>query len=355
MTRYVPFLKSKSNEIIALGELSHDVRSQITPFFDYPRNKNGYSEDSFKSSLKKIIKSFKKHISDINELYFDNYDIGDSLQIDGEHNYKYLLNELRHLSVIPVISIDRSTYHMQSVIDLKDNNTIDSDVIAIRLTPEDFESFGAIKDEIEDILGDTINKFNEVDLIFDCRICNNLNSGIVSNNITNFKSAFTSKYNTRRIIITGSSIPASIRDLIRVDEEGIFQRNEFNIYNNAKISMLTDNLVFGDYATVSPNYSEVDIIPEAMQNITTAKLIYSFGQSLYVIRGGSIKVNGFGQYFDLARELCSKAFFRGSIYSIGDDYFFQKSNRIGNNCTPAAVVKPSVNAHITYMVKDAPI
>lgn len=355
MTKYVPFLKSKSNEIIALGDLSSDVIELICPFFDFPKNKNGYNNETFKINVRKVLNSFKKHIKDIDELYFDNYDIDDSLHIDGMHNYHYLLGCLNDFPVTPVVSIDRSPNHINSVITQKDAGIVSSTVIAIRLTPEDFESFHAIEDDIEDVLGNVFDKFNSIDLVFDCRVCNNLDSRTLSRHIVDFANGFSDKYTTRRIVITGSSIPASIKDLIKVDEEGIFERNELKVYQGAKPHLDEHILVFGDYATVSPNYSEVDIIPEAMQNITTAKFIYSFAQSIYVIRGGSIKQNGFGQYYELAKQLCSKPFYRGEKYSKGDQYLHQKSLGIGNYCTPSAVVKPTINSHITYMVKDAPI
>ena len=34
MVKYIPFLKAKSNEVIALGELEPEERLQVIPFFD---------------------------------------------------------------------------------------------------------------------------------------------------------------------------------------------------------------------------------------------------------------------------------------------------------------------------------
>jgi hypothetical protein len=48
-------------------------------------------------------------------------------------------------------------------------------------------------------------------------------------------------------------------------------------------------------------------------------------------------------------DLCGQNFFR-SGYSAGENYFYEKSQRIGKNATNGTVVKPSVVAHITYMV-----
>src|SRR5262249_49603051 len=130
-------------------------------------------------------------------------------------------------------------------------------------------------------------------------------------------------------------------------------RRELSII--AKVRDLHDRaeVVAGDYTIVSPFYSEADLAPELMQTVMTARLAYSFKGSHYFIRGSSMRSGGYEQYFELARELCGQNFFRGRKYSLGDAYLHDKSRRIGKNGAPGAVIKPSVVAHITYMVLDA--
>lgn len=105
---------------------------------------------------------------------------------------------------------------------------------------------------------------------------------------------------------------------------------------------------------VSPNYSDLDIIPEAMLNVTAPKILYPFDNYHYIIRGGALKTHPrrFAQYFDLAETLVAKNFFRGRDYSFGDRFLEEKSCGTGNCVTPASIIKPAVNAHITFMFKD---
>lgn len=152
----------------------------------------------------------------------------------------------------------------------------------------------------------------------------------------------------RRVVITGSSIPASIGDILAVQAERMIQRHELVIYKAANAIHDHADLTYGDYTTVSPLYSDVDLAPEILQNVMTAKLSYTLNGSHYFIRGGGLKTKGRTQYFGMAKILCAKPFFRGAAYSNGDEYFYQKSNGIGGNCGPNTVIKPSVNAHITY-------
>ncbi len=352
MINYVPFLKSKINEIIALAELDKDLTPKIAPFFDYPRRGEGETPDEIKSSTTKLAKSFDKHLDSLDEIYFDIYDIDDAIDIDGENVYKHILKSLSEFSIIPVISIDRSAAHIASVFDLKTDGVISTDTVAIRLTPEDYQNYNAVSDDISEDLGYVIDKFKQIDLVLDCRVCTNFDTNKAVSEIINFSRRFCSDYKVRRVIVSGSSIPASVADVLEANSERHLDRKELNIFK-ALISECDDiDFIFGDYATVSPNYSDANIPPEQMQNRTTAKIIYSYDDYHYFIRGGSLKTKGADQYFDLAETLCSKVFFRGPPYSFGDKYFEEKSRRIGSKCYPNTVVKPSVNSHITYMVRN---
>lgn len=357
MIRYVPFLKAKSNEMIALSELNKLIVSQLVPFFDYPKkNKDSeLTEDLFKLGVAKVAKGLKKHCSNLQEFYLDNFDVDSALEVDGGCSYRHLLSCCHDLPVIPVVSIDRTDSHIRSVCDLKDVGAISHGTVAFRITHQDFESYGVVEGEIDQMLGEVFSKFSDIDLIFDCRVCLNLDLNGIASNIVEFMKKFKAKYNTRRVVVTGSSIPASIKDLLSVNEECEVVRSEIHIYQKVRNSMRDAHLIFGDYATVSPNYSEVDIIPEAMQNVTAPKLIYSFGVSHYLIRGAALRTNGFAQYFNLAATLCAKPFYRGENYSSGDSYLMKKSKRIGSNCTPSSVVKPLINAHIAFMIRDSDV
>ena len=54
MNNYTPFLKLKSNEIMAFKELEASLKVACVPFFDIPKD-DQLSEDEFK-----IIENFKK-------------------------------------------------------------------------------------------------------------------------------------------------------------------------------------------------------------------------------------------------------------------------------------------------------
>lgn len=353
-SKYVPFLKLKSNEIMAVMELENSLRQALTPFFDFPYKKDRTEED-FKRTAGRIIRGIQRHLNDIPYFYLDSFDVDSSLIVDGGNNYAYLLNASEELPVVPVISIDRSPEHMQAVCEAKDSGQLESDLIAIRFVAEDFENFDVVEDDIEDCLGDTFRRFDNIDLVLDCRVCLKQDLDSLVSNINRFIKKFSGVYAVNKIIVTGSSISASIGDILGTQQEVVLPRAELDVFDGV-YDVIGDNfnVVLGDYGIVSPDYSDISIPPEAMLNVLAPKILYTFDRHHYIIRGGAISTHerGFDQYNDLAATIVAKRFYRGADYSFGDNYIEEKSRSVGKKVMPGTIIKPTVNAHITYMLND---
>jgi len=354
MIKYVPFLKLKPNEIMAVKELDADLRQAVTPFFDFPYKKERTEED-FKRTAGKMFCSVTRHLEGIPYFYLDNLDVDSNLTVDGDHNYAHLLTVFQDLPVVPVISIDRSPEHMQAVCDAKDSDELKIDRIALRFMTEDFENFAVVKDEIEEYLDDTLEKFSNLDLILDCRVCSRQNPNVLVSNITSFITDFVGIYNVSKIIVTGSSIPPSISGVLGTHHEIELSRVELDIFDGVNESLVDSfDVVLGDYGIVSPNYSDIGISPDAMLNVLAPKILYTFDRHHYIIRGGAINKTerAFLQYNDFAAKIVAKPFYRGADYSFGDNYIEEKSRFLGKKVMPGTIIKPTMNTHITYMLTD---
>ena len=352
MTRYIPFLKAKRGELTAMGELAPEVKQAICPFFDFPRKKANYLSDTFAATTQNIATSLKKHWGSDQEFYFDDFDINNQkLMVKGEHQYTYVLKALKELNVIAVVGLDRIK-HNDAVTQLKRDDQIASDIIAFRAEEDDFEDFEAKQDQIDYDLAAVFEQFEAIDLILDCRLCTGKNVSETGQKIATFAQKFCSAYNkVRRVIVTGSSLPASIGDVLKPDSTALVARRELAIISKAR-SLSSLELIAGDYTMVSPFYSDADLDPKIMQNVMTPRLIYPFNHSYYVTRGVSLKSGGYEQYVSLTTDICGRDFFRPG-YSTGEKYFHDKSRGVGKNATNGTVIKPSVVAHITYMVMGA--
>lgn len=351
MIRYIPFLKAKRGELTAMGELAPEVKQAICPFFDFPRKKPDYKADTYAATTRTMATSLKKHLGAKAEFYFDDLDINQTLTVKGEHQYVYVLKALQALQVIPVVALDRIK-HNDAVAQLKRDNEIASATVAFRAEQGDFEDFDANEEQIDYDLASVFKEFAAIDLILDCRLCTGKNVSETAQQIAAFAQKFCGAYDkVRRMIVTGSSIPASLGEVVESSATAVLARRELAIL--AKASSLTSTeLVGGDYATVSPFYSDADFAPELFPKVTSPRLIYSFNNSHYITRGSSLASGGYDQYVGLTTHLCRQDFFRKG-YSTGEDYFYEKSRGIGSRAMNNTVVKPSVVAHITYMVLGA--
>src|SRR5687767_12068971 len=146
MIRYIPFLKAKRGELSAMAELASDVKRSICPFFDFPRKKPDYNAKAYAATTRSIATSLKKHWGADAEFYFDDFDIAQTLEVEGEHQYAHVLRALRNLRVIPVVALDRLK-HNDAVTELKRHGEIASVAVAFRAEQGDFEDFEAKQDQ----------------------------------------------------------------------------------------------------------------------------------------------------------------------------------------------------------------
>jgi hypothetical protein len=354
MKNYVPFLKLKVNEVAALAALSDDIKSHVIPFFDLPRKKEGMSSEELSSIVSKGVKSIAKHLKSFSAFFLDNFDIDDSIKINGLDNYEFVIDSLIGTNFIPVIGLDRTAAHNMAVFAAKKIGKITSDQVAIRLQPEDFDEFSLTKGDLIDLIAMGSGLFQKWTLILDNRLCIEVDAAKRSAKLLKFTRHCLHEFDFAKIIISGSSIPASIGDVIETNNEGAHSRHEIVIAQPVFHGITDERLTFGDYTIVSPLYSDIEIPPEAMRNVTAPKIAYSYDSVHYIFRGGRLSSHPRGnlQYNDLAAQLVSMAFYRLPPYSFGDQYLNEKANGNGSGVTPSSILKPTINAHMTYMFRD---
>ncbi|POD97064.1 beta family protein [Pectobacterium odoriferum] len=365
MRNYIPFLKLKGSELSALKAM-HKTHPNFEPFpfFDFPRKKPKKSRkkdapqskskaDLFSDDLKRLHRKFELNIKYIKEFYLDNFDIEDGILHNGQYNYYSIIKTFGPLGMVPVVGLDRHADHIVSIKAGLNGNLLSSNRVAIRLTQDDFESFSLCKKDLIELLNEIYFDFEKIDLILDCRFCKEKSSSIIYPLLINFLVSLSKEpYKFSRVIVTGSSVPASISEVILPRTERAIFREELLIYNgvaNQNGGDIKFDLYFGDYTCVSPEYSDIELFDEDMDNVTTAKLIYPYDDELLLIRGGRFKTDR-GQIKDLANKLIIRTrIYRGDKYSTGDKYIYEKANGIGRPATAASIVPHLVNLHLIYM------
>ncbi|WP_229303273.1 beta family protein [Leptospira sp. mild_001] len=346
--KYVPFLKLKQNEALALKDLNENDSQSILPFFDIPK-----PEILDELNIIKKIDQAKKYITKYwgkdKLFYIDNYDIPDQIEIQNNHNYKFVLDSLDEFNYIPTVGVNRSPKHL-SVTKMCINKKKLS-IVALRLIPSDFEDYAIIKDSLNDIIDNFKNY--KIHLILDNRIINDKKSAKqLFKNITQFLNDYKIKENHEKIILTGSSIQANIAEHVETGKYKKILRYEWILYNLICHKMNT-HFIYRDYGVVSPDYTDSDIEPELYQNVATPKIFYAHNRSFHIFRGKAFKTSprGFKQYFDIAKILVKKFYYRGEHYSIGDKFIFDKSKEKDNPSSQGNWYRMLNNSHITYVCR----
>lgn len=357
---YIPFLKLKRNEAYALHELEKALKTNLTVFFDMPnelpfksradKSKPLISQKTeiFKKNIQNQIKYFEKQLDWLQEFYFDNYDVDSFIFVENKFNYQVIIDSFAKYGMIPVCGIDdRVPAHLESIINSAKAGSFITNEIAIRLVQTTYEDYDYIKDNLQNLTNTLKSHFEQITLIFDARYIDDLNSDIISIN------EFIQKMDNNifsKIIITGSTIPASASELIGTNDHKDFYRREIMLFKNIINNQLQDsNLILGDYACISPDTTFLDIYAEEIQNYMTGKVYYIYQDKMFVARSSKLK-GKYAPFKPLLDQTIAHPFFRGATYSEGDKYMAEKQVT-GLGVTPSTIVKPNINAHVTFMLK----
>jgi len=349
---YVPFLKFKKNEILSLKFLERNLLDNVTPFFDVPRIKD-MDESDFIKRIAMAKGDLTRHWSKNKKIFLDTFDIDQDLRPDGLCPYSYAVQNLDQ-AIIPVVGLDRDDEHFTFVNSYISEMEIKE--VAIRFLPDDFECYELIEDEIDEFLGKLIAECDFIDIVLDCRILVENKENKTAEEASDFANKFCENYDVRNVILTSSSIPASISNILPTNSETYFPRNEKQVWEefNRNFDQNLANSVYGDYGVISPEYSDIDLPPQVLATIASPKAIYTLDNQYYAARGSRFRTHadGYGQYFNLARHITSKSFFRGASFSTGDEYIHQKSQNIPKPGSPQTWIKNTLNAHIAYIASN---
>jgi hypothetical protein len=341
--KYVPFLKLKTNEIRAIGDLNEDLKKNVIPFFDISYQAN-MTEDLLEENLIAMKKHLLKSL-DNKYLYIDDND-----HIDADYkNYYIVLDTLRDLNIIPVISLNREEERIDDVKAFLDESETNNRV-AFRLFLEDIESFRFIQEEFLEYYEYFSSKVNNIDIIIDLRVIIGERIDYIANRINKFLDELNSTCDVNKIIVTGSSIEGNIS----TNTEETITRLEYLLWNKLNIHNF-ENIVYGDYTIVSPDYVEPTMSVTLMPNVMTPKVFYTYADSFFAKRGSAFKTHedGYGQYFTFAKKIMKKRYYRGRDFSVGDNYIYERgvvprAPKIKSG-SPSSWIRATVNSHITYM------
>lgn len=353
MIKYVPFLKFKKNEIEGVGQLTQDVRDQIVPLYDIPLSQKVMSEADINERVRiaeNALINSQKH-SPAYPFIIDNFDVDDSICLAGNPQYRSILARLAAYPIIPTVAFDRDPDHNSAALDFIRTKTGD---IAIRLQQVDIESYNITKRNLISIWPALqAAQPKNIILLIDLRIVSDAAAEQLK--VERFLSGFNRDFQVRAVVLSGSIIPGNIAALIGTNETKHVSRDEYKLWRSVKAIQGFEDLLYGDYCVVSPEYSDIDLEPELMNGVSTPKVFYPYHENFYISRGRRFRSHGYGQYFDISDGIVRQAFFRGAGYSYGDQYIHDRSylsaKKPAKGGSSSSWIKSQTAAHITFIVR----
>ncbi|KUP23110.1 beta family protein [Paenibacillus sp. DMB5] len=351
---YVPILKWKRGEQVALEKLPLPLKAALTPLIEIVPVTYDYKNDCPKETIDEHLSDFGQQLSKSwgteKPVFIDLAYLDESETMhDGSHPLEFLFEQVRTegLRGIPVTGNGRGLEYQENV---KKLNSIDKNGVCIRLEDEDFIGTAQI---LDDLLIQLNVIEEEVDIIIDLGSItkeNQSSSVITATAVINSINTI-NKY--RSLTVVGSGFPQNLSTQVSTGTTGSVPRYEWLVWKS--IYKIKDKLLriptFGDYTINSPDLIEMD--PRKMQ--MAAGIRYTSIDNYYIFRGISIrKANsgGWGQAKALCQEIIKHPCYCGPTFSWGDEYINDCAKGTASTGTAETWRRVGTNHHLTFITNE---
>ncbi len=316
---YVPCLRWKQGEYLALSKLSSSTKDILKPLieipeigYDFEKQSDSKTIDEHLSKMAHRVKTNWGHRS----CFLDIRLIESSERMNtGRHPLTFVFDEFRAKDILatPVIDL-RQDFDCQNAI--SETVAVDKRGVCARINVEE-----AARGDFKDFLDGLLEKYNAspdvCDFVLDLRSPNfdpidgfvNLLTGIIN------RLPYLDEW--RSFILISTSFPRSMGEVPR----GLSKRprKEWLLYT-LLIQSLKDAGTripsFGDYGISHP-----DVVSLDMRIVKpSASVRYTIDNAYLINKGLNVRDNGFAQYHRLCQQIVESKHYCGEAYSEGDKY-----------------------------------
>lgn len=332
---YVPILKAKEGELIALRHLTSQAKSNLTPLIELqPRE----TPELLKRTMTKIEKGWMPTLPlliDVDRDYLTNSTVA------ATNNLRDLITGLsaQGFKVIPVTGLRRPARFDSVVSNLVSQN---ANGICIRLQSLDWQDVSSLNNRLTNHVQGISLQLNQVDLVFDYEPFLPSHLGTITTSAITTINSISNIRQYRNVIVTATAFPSqSIAQPYMVYR---FPRSEFqawtSLVSNASIHRKP---VFGDYTTVHPVLPDIDY---TLGIKVAPKVKYATDSEWLCLRWDA---TDYAHFRNVCDTLVGLPEFSGDTYSWGDGRIAQCATTGAHTGSPREWVSISVNHHLTLV------
>jgi len=315
---YIPILKAKGGELLALRDLSPQAKAMLTPLLEMQPPSWDFEDDkpskTVKSQLDTAISKIGRAWTGNGPAFVDTRLLEESEVEGGDNPLCYVLHQLEPVGVecIPVVYLSSGAKHTECARRHVEN--VDRGC-CLRLTLEDINA-DSLEEDIESLRESLGIEREHIDLILDLEAFSPSESARVLIAAKACLQSVPSLTAWRTLTLAGTSFPVNMSEFSASSANSI-PRTELAVWDMLVRSPKTPRLpAFGDYAIQHPDLVELD--PRIIT--MSASVRYATDADWLLLRGRSVRKHGFKQYEDLCKKLAGRSEFLGGDHCWGCDY-----------------------------------
>jgi hypothetical protein len=352
-THYVPILKGKQAEYLALRELSETVKDGFTPLIEIPSIPYDFVNERPAKTIKQHVEKVAQNIEKgwgTNRPVFVDFDFIPPSEVlpDGSQPLKFVFDQGRtkKLRLVPVTGIDRDREYQNAV---KDANDKDGFGICFRLAGEDFDDMADLQLRLEALFKHFKVHAHQTDAIIDFESIVNTPASTVLLAAKSILAGLPFLRDWRTLTLAASAFP---QDLQKMPAQSItpVARTEWQAWltlaaNKHRLIRLP---TFGDYAIAHPIPNEMD--PRLIR--ISAQLRYTADNDWLIFKERGAVKHGFDQFNKICRTLIGRAEYKGAAFSAGDKAINNCASPGSNPGNAQVWRRIGTNHHLTLVVVD---
>ncbi len=350
-SQYVPCLRWKQGEYLALSRLSPTTKQALKPLIEIPEI--GYDFENLSDS-----KTIDEHLAKIahrveanwgyQDCFVDIHLIESSERMKtGQHPLAFVFDELRSkgITAVPVIDLKQDSDCQNAI-----SETIARDKrgMCIRINIEELA-----KSDLQNYLDGLLHKHHirtdECDFILDLGSPNFVPINGFVNLLTRLIDRLPYLGEWRSFVLIGTSFPRSMAEVPR--GLSIRPRNEWLLYTSLIRSLRDSDTripIFGDYGINHP-----DVIRLDMRHVKpNASVRYTIDNAYLIVKGLNVRDHKFHQYRDLCRDVVRSEHYCGENFSEGDKYISGCAQGLASTGRLTTWRWVGTNHHLEKVVRD---